>query len=147
MSEVRVTEGSAEATARAEERVHKVELLISNLLRTGVILSLILFFCGTIISFAQHPEFFSDRSFFAHSDLPAPRTPIPQSLSQVAAGLAAFRGEAIVSLGILLLIATPVIRVGVSILAFIYQRDWLYTFITATVFSLLLLSFVLGRAE
>jgi uncharacterized membrane protein len=47
----------------------------------------------------------------------------------------------------LLLIATPVIRVGVSIFAFIYQRDRLYTLITATVFSLLLLSFVLGKAE
>ncbi|HEX5607455.1 MAG TPA: DUF1634 domain-containing protein [Candidatus Binatia bacterium] len=41
--------------------------------------------------------------------------------------------------GILLLIATPVARVGVSIFAFIYQRDRLYTLITATVFCLLVI--------
>jgi uncharacterized membrane protein len=58
-----------------------------------------------------------------------------------------FQGEALVTAGLLLLIATPVIRVGVSIFAFIYQHDRLYTFITATVFCLLLLSFVLGKVE
>ena len=47
----------------------------------------------------------------------------------------------------LLLIATPVVRVGVSIFAFIYQGDRLYTLITATVFCLLLMSFVLGKVE
>lgn len=128
-----------------EERVRKVELLISNLLRLGVILSLTLVVIGTVVSFAQHPEFISDRSFFDRSG--APRSPILHSLSEVGAGLMALRGEAIVTLGILLLIATPVIRVGVSIFAFIYQCDRLYTLITATVFCLLLLSFVLGKVE
>ena len=128
-----------------EERVRKVELLISNLLRVGVILSLTLVVFGTVVSFAQHPEFLSNRSFFDVSS--APRSPILHSLSAVGDGLMALKGEAIVTLGILLLIATPVIRVGVSIFAFIYQRDRLYTFITATVFCLLLLSFVLGKAE
>jgi len=145
MSEPDRAEGSAEANTETEERVRKVELLISNLLRTGVILSLALFFCGTAVSFAQHPEFFSGRSFFGPAG--APRSPILRSLSAVGAGLAAFKGEAIVTLGILLLIATPVIRVGVSIFAFIYQRDRLYTLITATVFALLLVSFALGKAE
>ena len=147
MSKLRAGEGMAEPTTETEERVRKVELLISNLLRLGVTVSLILFLCGTVISFAQHPEFFSDRSFFGHSGSGSPRSPVLHSLADVAAGLGAFRGEAIVTLGILLLIATPVIRVGVSIFAFIYQRDRLYTLITATVFALLLLSFVLGKAE
>ena len=128
-----------------EERVRKVELLISNLLRLGVILSLTLVVIGTAVSFLQHPEFLSDRSFFDRAG--APRSPILHSLSDVGAGLMALKGEAIVTLGILLLIATPVIRVGVSIFAFIYQRDRLYTLITATVFCLLLLSFVLGKVE
>jgi uncharacterized membrane protein len=38
--------------------------------------------------------------------------------------------------GLLLLIATPVLRVAVSMLAFVYQRD----------LTLLLTSFVLGKA-
>jgi uncharacterized membrane protein len=136
---------ASELSSEMEERVRKVELLISNLLRMGVILSLALVVFGTVVSFTQHPEFLSERSFFGGSS--APRSPILHSLSNVGAGLMAFKGEAIVTLGILLLIATPVIRVGVSIFAFIYQRDRLYTLITATVFCLLLLSFVLGKVE
>jgi uncharacterized membrane protein len=143
MSEKQALEIASELSI--EERVRKVELLISNLLRTGVVLSLALIVLGTVITFAQHPEYLSERSFFGRSS--ARRTPILQSLSAVSTGLAAFYGEAIVTLGILLLIATPVIRVGVSIFAFIYQRDRLYTVITATVFCLLLLSFVIGKVE
>jgi uncharacterized membrane protein len=47
--------------------------------------------------------------------------------------------------GLLLLIATPVLRVAVSILAFVYQRDRAFVAITSIVLALLLTSFVLGR--
>jgi uncharacterized membrane protein len=143
MSQIRTSQLSSEL--EVEERVRKVELLISNLLRTGVIVSLGLVVLGTVVSFMQHPEYLTEKFFVGSAS--APRTAILHSLSDVAAGLKAFNGEAIVTLGILLLIATPVIRVGVSIFAFIYQRDRLYTLITAAVFCLLLLSFVLGKVE
>ena len=143
MTKTQALESSAEL--EIEERVRKVELLISNLLRVGVILSLTLIVFGTVVTFVQHPEYLSERSFFGGSSVP--RSAILNSLRDVGAGLKAFEGDAIVTLGILLLIATPVIRVGVSIFAFIYQRDRLYTLITATVFCLLLLSFVLGKVE
>ena len=128
------------ADLEIEKRVRKVELLISNLLRLGVILSLTLIVLGTAVAFMQHPEYLSERSR-------APRSAVLKSLSDVGVGLSAFKGDAIVTLGILLLIATPVLRVGVSVFAFIYQSDRLYTLITATVFCLLLLSFVLGKVE
>ena len=120
--------------------MRKVELLISSLLRLGVILSLTLIVLGTAVAFMQHPEYLSERSR-------APRSAVLKSLSDVGVGLSALKGDAIVTLGILLLIATPVLRVGVSVFAFIYQSDRLYTLITATVFCLLLLSFVLGKVE
>jgi uncharacterized membrane protein len=47
--------------------------------------------------------------------------------------------------GLLLLLATPVLRVAVSILAFIYEKDGIFVMITSIVLALLLLSFVLGR--
>jgi uncharacterized membrane protein len=128
-----------------EERVRKVELLISNLLRVGVLLSLVLIVGGTLVSLAQHPAYLSERDSLQH--VVQPNSPVPHSLREVAAELKAFSGASIVTLGILFLIATPVLRVGVSIFAFIYQRDRLYTFITATVFGLLLLSFFLGKVE
>ena len=143
MSEIKTPELSPEL--EVEERVRNVELLISNLLRTGVIFSLGLIVLGTVMSLAQHPEYLSERFFVGSAS--APRTAILHSLSDVAAGLKALNGEAVVTLGILLLIATPVVRVGVSIFAFIYQHDRLYTLITGAVFCLLLLSFILGKVE
>ena len=46
--------------------------------------------------------------------------------------------------GLLLLIATPVARVALSLVAFVLQRDRLYVGITAFVLALLLASLVGG---
>jgi len=129
----------------AEERVRKVELLISNLLRFGVTLSLTLIVVGTVISFVRHPEYLFDGISFRH--FIEPNKAVPHTLREVFTALRSFSGQSIVMVGILFLIATPVIRVGVSIFTFIYQRDRLYTAITTVVFCLLLLSFVLGKVE
>ena len=48
--------------------------------------------------------------------------------------------------GLLLLIATPVLRVAVSIFAFVYEKDKVFVIITSIVLGLLLLSFILGKA-
>lgn len=53
----------------------------------------------------------------------------------------------VMMMGLLLLIATPVMRVAVSILAFAVQRDWRFVAITSVVLALLLLSFLLGNVE
>lgn len=46
--------------------------------------------------------------------------------------------------GLLLLIATPVIRVAASVVAYAFERDRLYVAITAAVLLLLFASFALG---
>lgn len=46
-----------------------------------------------------------------------------------------------------LLIATPVVRVAVSFLLFLAERDWLYARLTMMVLLLLLASFMLGKVE
>jgi uncharacterized membrane protein len=51
---------------------------------------------------------------------------------------------AIIGFGMLLLIATPVIRVALSVVFFLVQRDWLYVAITLFVLAVLLLSLVAG---
>jgi len=47
--------------------------------------------------------------------------------------------------GLLLLIATPVMRAAVSIFAFVYQHDRTFVIITSVVLAILLLSFALGH--
>jgi uncharacterized membrane protein len=56
-----------------------------------------------------------------------------------------FYPKAIIQLGLLLLIAIPLIRVILFLLLFLFQRDWLYCCITLFVISMLIFSFVGGR--
>ena len=125
-----------------DPRARRVEIIISNLLRTGVALSTVLIVVGTIVTFVQHPEYLSASTEPLVSD----KAKFPHSLRDLVGGLSTLKGEAIVMLGLFVLIATPVMRVAVSIFTFIYQQDRLYTFITATVLLLLALSVVLGKA-
>jgi Predicted membrane protein len=121
-----------------------VETLISNLLRGGVILSVTIVLVGIVFTFVHHPDYFSSRP--ALGRLIDAKRNYTNSIAGVAAGLAAHRGQAIAMLGILLLIATPVARVAVSIVIFVIERDRLYVAITSVVLLLLLLSFALGAA-
>jgi uncharacterized protein len=50
------------------------------------------------------------------------------------------RPQAVIALGLLLLIATPVIRVAVSIIAFLAEHDWRFVVITLLVLLILLFS-------
>ena len=52
------------------------------------------------------------------------------------------RGRGIIQLGLLLLIATPVARVALSIFGFAKERDRMYVVFTLIVFSILLYSLI-----
>ena len=130
-------------TPQEDHRVVRVEIVISWVLRVGVVTSLAVVVAGLILVFVHHPDFLSSAGELPK--LTQPGAIFPHTLSEVFQGVAHTRGEAVVAIGLLLLILTPVTRVAVSILAFLYQRDRLYTFITLTVLIILLMSFVIGR--
>jgi uncharacterized membrane protein len=69
-----------------------------------------------------------------------PHTPI-----EVWTGLLALQPQAIIVLGLMLLIATPVLRVAVSVIAFGLEHDMRYVIITLIVLAILITSFLLGR--
>lgn len=54
------------------------------------------------------------------------------------------RGPALVMVGVLLLIATPVLRVAVSVVGYAQERDRRFVVITAVVLAVLLGSFAVG---
>jgi uncharacterized membrane protein len=138
-------EPSAVEAAAIEARVRRVEILISNILRLGVIVSFVVIVIGLVAMFAGNPGTASSSD--ALQRLTSPGALFPHTLPDVIAGLGRFEGEAVLALGLLLLVATPVIRVGVSIAAFVYQKDRVFVIITAVVLALLLVSFILGKAE
>lgn len=70
----------------------------------------------------------------------------PQNLGEVGAGLLVLRPQAVITLGLLLLIATPVMRVAVSIVVFLLEKDRKFVVITLLVLAILLFSmFVVGH--
>ncbi|PTL82769.1 DUF1634 domain-containing protein [Vitiosangium sp. GDMCC 1.1324] len=143
MSEPSTVQAKSTAPELARESTGP-ELLISNLLRFGVVLSLSLVSVGMVVTFFHHPDYFSSAQ--ALRRLTAPEH-APHSLSDVLAGVEAIRGQALVMVGLMVLIATPVVRVALSLLVFGRQRDRLFMAVTFGVLCLLLLSFVLGKGE
>lgn len=135
---------SAGAHPEAHEQDVGPEVLISNLLRVGVVLSLTLVTFGMLLTFFHHPDYFS--SMQALQRLTAPERG-PHTLSDVLADMMNVRGQAFVMLGLLVLMATPVLRVGLSLLVFGRQKDRAFVTVTSVVLGLLLLSFLLGKVE
>ncbi|NVJ28240.1 MULTISPECIES: DUF1634 domain-containing protein [Myxococcus] len=120
------------------------ELLISDLLRYGVLVSLSLVTLGTTVTFFRHPDYLVSSE--ALERLTAPH-PVPHGLADVVAGAMAARGQSFVMAGLLVMMAVPVMRVALSLLIFRQQKDRLYVAITTVVLTLLLVSFLVGAAE
>ncbi|AGC46520.1 hypothetical protein MYSTI_05239 [Myxococcus stipitatus DSM 14675] len=120
------------------------ELLISDLLRHGVVASLSLVTLGTVVTFFRHPDYLVSSE--ALERLTAPH-PVPHGLAEVVAGALAARGQSFVMAGLLVMMAVPVMRVALSLLIFRQQKDKLFVAITTAVLVLLLVSFLVGAAE
>jgi uncharacterized membrane protein len=98
---------------------------------------------GTIVTFAHHPSYLT-----SNADLSTLKTSdaFPTTVPDVVRGLVHFEGRAVVMLGLLVLLATPILRVAVSVVTFAQQRDRAFVVITSAVLFLLLLSLGLGKA-
>jgi uncharacterized membrane protein len=128
-----------------EEPITRGEVAISYLLRGGVVASMAVILVGVVLMFVHHPGYLYSPADLR--ELLRPDAVFPHTLSQVVAGLCEGRGQAVVCVGLLLLIATPILRVAVSILVFAAQRDGVFVMITSFVLAMLILSFFLGRVE
>jgi uncharacterized membrane protein len=110
----------------------KMQNVMGWLLRTGVISSAILVFIGGVLFFVQHPHEIHDYSVFAGEPDRF------RSVSMILGNAIHFKGRAIIQLGLLVLIATPVLRVMFSLFGFLVEKDWIYVAITLFVLIILL---------
>jgi uncharacterized membrane protein len=112
----------------------RVEVMIANLLRAGVVIAALVVIAGAIPYLGAHPRaHVSYRSF--HGE--------PDQLKTAPGVIAyAFSGSAlgVIQLGLLLLIATPIARVIFSAIAFALEGDRMYVGFTLIVLSVLLYS-------
>lgn len=111
-----------------------IESVLGTLLRVGVFISAFVVAMGAIIYLARYGHAPVDYRIFRGepADLRGLRGIVRDSL--------ALRGRGIIQFGLLLLIATPVVRVAFSIFGFAKERDGAYVVFTLIVFSVLLYS-------
>ena len=140
---------SAGAAPDGREPITRMELMISYVLRGGVLLSAAVILCGITLAAVTRdtgyapiqPHHLPDILAFHPAAGPGYFPTAPAAVLQ-----AALIGKpyAIIGLGMLLLIATPVLRVALSVVFFLAQRDWLYAGITVFVLTVLLISMIVG---
>jgi len=108
------------------------EQWIGGVLRGGVMIAAAVAAVGAVVFLARwgggHENYRVFRGVPAGLD----------SVTGVISGAFHLRSRWVIQLGLLLLIATPISRVALSLFAFGRQRDWLYVGVTALVLALLL---------
>jgi uncharacterized membrane protein len=114
--------------------------MVSIVLRTGVLLSASIVLGGGIYYLIRHGGEIADYRTFRG------QPSIDRMLGEIVRGAIGLRARSIMQAGILLLIATPITRVALSLAGFALERDRKYVVITAIVLSILLYSLISGMS-
>lgn len=111
-----------------------IEAAMGNLLRYGVLLSAAIVMVGGSIYLARHGH--EQPAFRSFSGEPEQFTNLTMIFEYAWKG----SGRAIIQVGVLVLIATPIARIIFSIIGFIKEKDVLYTGITLFVLGMIIAS-------
>lgn len=118
----------------SDAELKRTEILVSTVLRVGVIAAAVLVGVGLVIHLARGG---TDPRVYAHF------TKVPFDLEHLGVmfhGIGHLEGRSIAELGLLVLIATPIVRVALSVGIFLRERDGTYVVVTLIVFGALLFS-------
>jgi uncharacterized membrane protein len=123
--------GRAETVSEAAEvrEQRDINEVVHSMLIVGLVVSTFLMVIGIILEIAHH------------QDLPSAEPDVGDILTRVLA----LRPSGFLGLGLLVLLATPMLRVAGSIIAFAIERDWRFAGITFLVLMVVIASIFLGR--
>ncbi len=117
-------------------RDRRIEIILGNLLRTGALISAAVVLLGACIYLLHHAHEPADYRVFRGE--PSEYRTIPGVVQSVINSRG--RGQGLIQLGLLLLIATPIARVAFSVVGFAIERDRMYVAFTLIVLAILLYS-------
>jgi uncharacterized membrane protein len=132
-----------------------IVVCVGNLLRVGVVASAAVILAGGLIHLYYHGgEVAPDRRSFTPA---IPEFSRPTAIARAAmtgqnakgetVGPGEGRGRALIQLGLLVLIGTPVMRVAFSIFAFARQRDVVYVILPMIVLAVLIYGLFSGQMQ
>jgi uncharacterized membrane protein len=117
---------------KLELEPHRFESLIGGVLIIGVTIAAVVVAAGAAALLAQHGRAIPTFDVFRGVEQPL------TTFRGIWRGALALDSESVVQLGLVLLIATPICRVGLTFVAFVAQRDWLYSALTVVVLAVLI---------
>lgn len=107
---------------------HQLQHWVHRTLLAGLVISALLLVCGIAAMLAQ-----------GHEEVPR-----HDSLSTLLQEAARFNGPAVTTLGLLVLMITPMMRVVVLLVGWTLERTWIFAAVALVVLGLLILSLSLG---
>ncbi len=121
-----------------------LDIITSYVLRTGVVASLILIISGVVLLFVRNGGMGYSLSYLGHFTQTLGSDQIP--FSQLPQGIASFDGVYYITLGLWVLIFTPISVVFIAILDFIKEKNRLYVIMSLIVlFNLFVAMLVIPR--
>ncbi len=112
----------------------RLETLIGNLLRAGVLLAAAIVLGGGVLFLLQHG---ADKAAYHTFAAGGSDT---RTLAGIFHSASRLQSEGLIQLGLLLLIATPVARVVLAVAGFALERDRMYVVISTLVLAILVFS-------
>jgi len=113
--------------------------LLGVVLRAGVVLSGFIIVFGTALFVARNSA--NDAStYLAYNPSTIPHGSFQVNLASITSGILSLDPLSIIQLGFLVLLATPVARVALSLFLFAAERDRMFVYLTITVLGILLFS-------
>ena len=121
-----------------------MEKTIARALRIGVLSAAIIAAVGGILYLWQHgSESVPDFTRFSYKSLPTGADHYT-TLRGVAKSFFNFSAEGWIMVGVLVLILTPVMRIVLSLVGFVRERDWLFAGITSFVLAIIVANYFGG---
>ncbi len=129
--------------------------LISQVLRGGVLISAFFISLGTILFLITGKSGYAldndisrntAEKFTSFHSSGGSETYFPSDPYLILQGFFSLKPFAAIMLGLLFLIATPVVNIALLAAGFFIKKNWLFTFITCFILAVLVLSFLLGKA-
>ena len=111
------------------ESIIKMEVLVSNVLKIGVLLSAVFLVAGLSMLI------FTEDNSCPTGDM---------SVEWFVSGLNTFTPSHIIFTGFLILVSTPILRIAASVGIYIHQKDYTFAVITGIVLAVMVYSLTMG---
>ena len=117
-----------------------MQLLLGQVLRAGTVISISVVFLGGVLYLYRHGHTVVNYKTFV--GIPNFVRHFPGIIYSVID----LKGQAIIQTGIILLIATPILRVVCSAIGFVLEKDYMYVGISVLVLFIIFMSMLSGHA-